>query len=627
MRPFPVALDESLAEGFCRHMISLAEEGGAKEESVQLLGRVARAISRATSSGHTCLLLNELLGTNDNDSLQAARRLLLASGLLATDSHPTPLPLVLDGDNRLYLGRYFDYERRLAAMLVSRAARENRSTAVDDDDAKRLDLVFHSSHARTEGQADWQKLAAALALRNQLTIITGGPGTGKTTTVVNLLACLLSKKPTLRIALAAPTGKAAQRMQDAIRERASHLPEGIRELLPKDSFTIHRLLGVIPDSHLFRHHAENLLALDVLIIDEASMLDLALATKLLAALPDEAKLILLGDKDQLAAVEAGAVFSELCANPTISEPCRKQLVTLTGIAPELITPPAVKEPLPLQDVVIWLTENYRFGKGTGIGKLATGINNQDAEAVLACLRDREERGVQWFHEGGIQLDQEALRQLEAGFDSYRLSLSEQGGSPAAIFEALGRFRILCAVRDSERGVEWLNRHISTTFRAQLNHSFDDGLTQWYPGRPVMILKNDYVLKLFNGDIGVILPDAGGKLTTYFPTSQGQFRLIDPIRLPPHETAFAMTVHKSQGSEFEKVAVVLPAFTSTVLTKELIYTAITRARQMVTLYSPESVLREAIARKCARHSGLISRLQTALPLRCPSLTAQLKKPNR
>jgi len=708
MRPFAVELDESLAEGFSRQMMALARAGNVREESIHLLGRAARAVSRATSLGHVCLMLRELLGIDDETTLQSARGLLFESHLVAKELAQTPLPLVLDSEDRLYLGRYFDYERRLAAMLMARTTAATGS--VDEVDAERLGRVFQNRPVDKGGQVDWQKLAVAMALRSRLTIITGGPGTGKTTTVVNLLACLLAKDPTLRIALAAPTGKAAQRMQDAIRERAGHLPEELRSLLPNEAFTIHRLLGVIPDSHRFRHHAENLLALDVLIIDEASMLDLALATKLVAAVPAEAKLILLGDKDQLAAVEAGAVFGEICNDPSISEPCRQHLAKLTGIAEDFILPPVVNERSPLPDAVIWLTENYRFGAYSGIGQLARAINNQDAAAALACLSCDQDNGVRFVEDGGAHLGLDSLAELAAGFDDYRLSVSEQGHNPATVFEAWSRFRILCAVRDSERGVEWLNNSMALNFRQRLNHALDDGRTHWYPGRPVMILRNDYVLKLFNGDIGIILPTADGKLMAYFPTNdstqtrccpdktrleapppltgggwgvgEGEtyraaaippiltrppsdlsgdsvqyplegyltesrqgggdsvkslllsdkdsvqsplvsdggsvkslllsdkgFRVLDPVRLPPHETAFAMTVHKSQGSEFEQVAFVLPAYASTVLTKELIYTGVTRTRRQVTLYSSASVLGEAIARQCLRHSGLISRIRS------------------
>ncbi len=607
--PFAIKLDESLAEGFCRQLMTFARRSAVREESVLLLGRAARAVSRVTSMGHVCLLLTELLETDDEAILRQARADLFASGLVANEQEQTPLPLVLDSDGRLYLGRYFEYERRLAAMLMARATAVPARVETDPADAERLGLVFISKEESGTERVDWQRLAAAMAIRNRLTIITGGPGTGKTTTVVNLLACLLAGNPELRIALAAPTGKAAQRMQDAIRERAGHLPENLRSLLPAESYTIHRLLGVMPDSQSFRHNAANPLALDVLIVDEASMLDLALAMKLVAAMPEAARLIFLGDKDQLAAVEAGAVFSEISSDPTISEPCRQQLASLSGLPVEVIRPPAVGKRSPLQDAVIWLNDNYRFGTQSGIGQLAQAINRQDVEAALTCLRSDGDGGVRWVEDGGAQLAQQALAELLAGFDDYLGSVREQDSNPAAVFAALGRFRILCAVRDSERGVDWLNSYISKSFRQRLDHGLDDGRTPWYPGRPLMVLKNDYVLKLFNGDIGIILPSADGRLMACFPTDDGRSRALAPARLPPHETAFAMTVHKAQGSEFEQVAFVLPAYSSPVLTKELVYTAVTRTRRTVHLYGSAVVLSEAIQKQSIRHSGLISRMRS------------------
>lgn len=604
MSLFPVNLDDALAEGFCRQMMSLARLGGAPDGSVTLVGRAARAVSRATSMGHVCLRLGDWLETEEPALLREARALLLDSGLVGSEGQDRPLPLVLDSDDRLYLGRYFDYEQRLAATLLAQATPMPASVGDDDLDAGRLAAVFQGAGARAG--VDWQRLAVALALRNRLTVITGGPGTGKTTTVVNLLACLLAKDPGLRIILAAPTGKAAQRMQDAIRDRASHLPEALRRLLPSDSFTIHRLLGVIADSDRFRHHRANLLTLDVLVIDEASMLDLALAAKLLEAVPAQARVILLGDKDQLAAVEAGAVFAEISSQVAYSEPCRQQLARLTGIPAAAIRGMGDEGDSPLPDTVVWFTENHRFGRDSGIGQLARAINDGEAEAALRCLASGV-AGVGLVEDDGQQLAPAAMSDLAAGFDDYLACLAGQGTDPGAVFEALGRYRILAALRDSERGVEWLNRQVSTVFRQRLRHSLDDGRTPWYPGRPILILRNDYVLKLFNGDIGIILPNADGRLMAYFPASDGSYRALAPLRLPPHETAFAMTVHKAQGSEFEGVAIVLPAYSSAVLTRELLYTAVTRSRQRLIVYAAPSIVQEAVSRRCLRHSGLSRRL--------------------
>ncbi len=606
--PLAAPLDEALAEGFCRQMMHLAKVRSAPDQAVRLLGRAARAVSLATSQGHVCLGLSEILVTDEAAAPAVARETLLASGMVGDSRTAGNLPLVLDCEGRLYLARYFDYEQRLAALLMARAAAPQipPDSVIEAGDAGRLAALFAEQGARPTERADWQRLAVAMAIRNRLTIISGGPGTGKTTTVVALLACLLAKDPGLRIALAAPTGKAAQRMQDAIRERAGHLPAALYRLFPGEAYTIHRLLGAIPDSHRFRHQAENPLPLDVLIIDEASMLDLALATRLMDAVPAAARLIFLGDKDQLAAVEAGAVFGEISADPSLSEGCRAQLSGLSGLPAAVIQPPAGAGGRALTDAVIWLTDNYRFGKDSGIGRLAAAINARDEAAATLCLEVGE--GVRLVEDGGQRLGADSLADLAAGFDGYRQSVRDQGDDPVAVFAAFEGFRILCAIRDSERGVDRLNEVMAATFRQHLQHTEGDGHSPWYPGRPLLVMRNDYVLKLFNGDIGIVLPTPAG-LMAHFQGADGNFRLLSPLRLPPHETAFAMTVHKAQGSEFGTVALVLPAHGTPVLSKELLYTAVTRARRSVTLYGSSSVLGEAIVKQTVRHSGLMARLRS------------------
>ena len=249
--------------------------------------------------------------------------------MVGTPDAPDTCPLILDADGRIYLHRYFDYERRLARRLMKPSP--GRTGTIGIEAQALLDALFATNAKRLGDRPDWQKIATAMALLRPLTIISGGPGTGKTTTVVNVLACVLAGNPDCRIRLAAPTGKAAARMQDAIRKAAGHLPAELRDRLPAESFTVHRLLGWLPASGEFRHNADNPLPLDLLVVDEASMLDLALATKLFEAVPTSARIILLGDKDQLAAVESGAVFSELSADPTLSAACVEALSTITGI--------------------------------------------------------------------------------------------------------------------------------------------------------------------------------------------------------------------------------------------------------------------------------------------------------
>jgi len=620
--------DHALAEGFARHAARWAQVAGAAPASVAAVARASAALSEAVSDGHVCLMLaalaSEAAGDDAPVRLDVAgwRAALRASGIVGTPDAPGVLPLILDDEDRLYLHRYFDFERRLARRLVQAREAGARDGAGSPELRAQLAELFAGNAARLGGAADWQQLAAALALRGRLTVISGGPGTGKTTTVVNLLACLLARDPGCRIALAAPTGKAAARMTDAIRQRAQHLPAALRDRMPAESSTVHRLLGATPAG--FAHDARHPLAIDALVVDEASMLDLALATRLLEAVPPAARIILLGDKDQLAAVESGAVFAELSVDPTLTPDAVRDLAALTGTPPAAIAPPAPTRPSALQDCAVWLTTTYRFSADSGVGRLARCVNTGQARAAVDWLREATDADVRWLdaaphaHASAHGEPDAALAEMDAGFAAYRTALEADPGDVAAITDAFGRFRVLCALRDGPRGVTALNAAFTRRFRLALAPSGlpgagatieGAGASPWFAGRPVLVLANDYVLRLFNGDIGIALPDARGELLVHFAdaAAPGGFRAVAPVRLPRHETAFAMTVHKSQGSEFDAVLVVLPRQRSRVLTRELLYTAITRARRGVTLLAEQPVLEHAIATPTLRHSGLLARL--------------------
>lgn len=594
---------KSIAEGFAAHAQRWALANGAPENAIRVVRRAAFLVSMAVATGDICVRLDEIAASLSPEfDPNNLRRWLMASGIVGTPEARAAMPLILDADGRLYLHRYFDYECRLARCLAQRGSSNEEPGA---GARARLQDLF----AVNRESPDWQKLAAAMALLGRLTIISGGPGTGKTTAVVNLLACLLEQNPECRIALAAPTGKAAARMTEAIRLRAAHLPAGLQARLPTESFTIHRLLGATPVAGEFRHHAGNLLPIDALVVDEASMLDLALATRLFEAVPNSARIILLGDKDQLAAVESGAVFSELSADPSLSDERREQLADLCAMPLEAIRMPAANASGGLRDCVIWLTRNFRFASDSGIGQLAFEINSSDATAAIARLRGNTDASLSWIEEDTQMPSDAAMQRINAGHADYFEAM--RGDDPAAVFAAFGRFRTLCAVRAGPRGVEALNRLVGSHFRRMLDHPLDPGeRSEWYPGRPVMVLRNDPILKLFNGDIGIVLPDASGTLMVYFPDQEAEFRGVAPVRLPEHETAFAMTIHKSQGSEFDAVLVMLPTEHNRVLTRELIYTAITRARQHMTLVGGAAVLGKAIETATRRHSGLAARLGEA-----------------
>ena len=548
-------------------------------------------------------------------------------------------PLVLSG-KRLYLRRYWTYERRIDTALRLRLATQE---TVATDLPQRLNTLF--DQAPPDGVIDWQKLACALATRGAFSIVTGGPGTGKTTTVVRLLALLqapaVEANSPLRIRLAAPTGKAAARLTESISQQVLSLnvPDSVREKIPTQVTTVHRLLGSRPGTRHFRHHLGNPLPLDVLVVDEASMIDLEMMANLLDALPPHARLVLLGDKDQLASVEAGAVLGDLCRDAEAgwySPDTRQWLQAVSG---EDLSASGLLEDLdgshPLAQQVVMLRYSRRFGEGSGIGQLARWVNQQNAEEARKLLGARSHNDLFCLSLKGEH--DHALERLvldgqgdEAQGYRYYLNLLHSA-RPALdtpredaawthwaqqLLQAFDAFQLLCAVRKGPWGVEGLNQRITAALRKVRLIEGDD---QWYEGRPVLMTRNDYGLGLMNGDIGIALklPESDGGpqvLRVAFPRNDGQggVRFVLPSRLNDVETVYAMTVHKSQGSEFTHTALILPDALNPVLTKELIYTGITRAKRWFSLIEPRGgVFEEAVRRKVKRLSGLMLELDAAL----------------
>lgn len=515
---------------------------GAPAPEVQL---AAMCASRARAEGHICVPMAEIAAIEGGSSAADLGKKLRASGVVGAPGAFTPL--ILDRHDRLYLRRYWEYEQQLAKGILSRAA---CSSLPSEDD-----------------ETDPQQVAAVKAVTNHFTVITGGPGTGKTRTVQKILALLLEQPGgnTLRIALAAPTGKAAARLTESVR--------AVKERF--EATTIHRLLGYLPGSPYFRHDAGHPLNADVVVIDEASMVDLALMAKLVAAVRAGGRLILLGDRDQLASVEAGNVLADICAAAENAAPNE-----------------------PLHGTVVALRRNYRFAETGGIYRVSTAVNSGDADAALAALRQAAGGEVEWQPlPNAIRLAGALHDRIVAGFRAY-LETSD----PVHALVQLQQFRVLCAVRKGPFGVENLNLVAEEILAAAGLLAPRRG---WYHGQPLMITQNDYNLALFNGDSGIVLPDpgAGGELRAFFLSADGKLRRFLPSRLPVHETAFAMTVHKSQGSEFRKMLLILPENDSPILTRELLYTGLTRAREGVEFWASEAVLRAAIARRVVRTSGL------------------------
>ncbi|GAB3480566.1 exodeoxyribonuclease V subunit alpha [Azotobacter salinestris] len=661
-------LDAWVERGWLRALDrALAGFFGELDESCPPLALLAAALaSHQLGHGHVCLDLAATLASPDfalslppegEDAARATllpseilagvglaqwRAALAGSRLVALDGAGEEAPLVLAGE-RLYLRRYWNYERAVAAAI---GARLQDAPALPEDLPARLGQLFPEPLA-VDGvrQTDWQKLACALAARGSFSLITGGPGTGKTTTVVRLLALLqasaLAAGQTLRIRLAAPTGKAAARLTESIGAQIASLKvdEEVKKAIPSEVTTLHRLLGSLPDSRHFRHHAGNLLPLDVLVVDEASMIDLEMMACLLDALPRHSRLILLGDKDQLASVEAGALLGDLCRDAEggfYSAETRAWLEEAGG-AP--LADPALREgdagSRPLAQRTVMLRHSRRFGSGSGIGRLARAVNARDAaqaRSILAeggrdlhvlRLRTEQDRAFERLALDGLPAQGESKPQGYAHYlgllrgsrpaDDCPPDHADWKNWAAAVLKAFGEFQLLCAVRKGPWGVEGLNPRIAAALRQRGLLEGDQG---WYEGRPVLMTRNDYSLGLMNGDIGIALrlpePDAPAQkvLRVVFPRNDGSdgLRHILPSRLSAVETVFAMTVHKSQGSEFAHTALILPDTLNPVLTKELVYTGITRARHWFSLIETRrGVFDEAVRRQVERRSGLVEAL--------------------
>jgi exodeoxyribonuclease V alpha subunit len=548
----------------------------------ELLARTAALVSRELRSGHACVDLPRWAGRSLGDDAAAFpvsdawQRALRDSALVGAGERVTPL--VLDDADRCYLYRYWNAERRLAERILAIC-----SEVLDDVDVAaitpRLAALFprdSSAPSSARKTTDWQAEAAKLVLRRRLAIVSGGPGTGKTTTVARILALLLASKRNLRIELAAPTGKAAARLTESIRAQASGLPvdaELQRSIGELEARTIHRLLGYGGRAGGFRHDAAHPLACDVVIVDEASMIDMLLMDSLLDAIPPHARLVLVGDKDQLASVDAGFVYGDLCEASQSADAS-----ALRGVAVEL-------------------KENWRFREHPGIEALAAAVRAGDGDAAAAALADPSL--IDATRADPPVAPRDIVRQLD---DEIVAVVTAANASDA--LAALSRFRLLCATNRGPYGVESLNHEIERYLSARGLV----GAAQWYRGRPVLVTANDYNVDLFNGDVGVCLPDAANDMRVWFPSSDGALRAIPPASLPPHVTAWAMTVHKSQGSEFDRVIVVLPPERdSPLLSRELVYTAVTRARERVTILATERTLCAAIERSASRTSGLRDRL--------------------
>jgi exodeoxyribonuclease V alpha subunit len=537
-------------------------------------------------NGHVCVVLSELAGELQPDpekklgdnhkfypEMKQWRKLLLASGVVGEPGDYQPL--ILDSENRLYLFRYYEYQHYFATAIRNRISKEE---VVGQE---QLPKLLKKYFPRDETYSSEQEQAARSSALYNFCLISGGPGTGKTTTVVKIMAVLLELRPdaNLKIAITAPTGKAAARLQEAITMAKSLLnfSNKTKELIPEQAFTIHRLLGTIQNSPYFRYNSENLLPYDVVIIDETSMVDLALAAKLVSALSQKTKLILLGDRDQLASVAAGSILADLCAGFGEKEP--------------------VNETERYKQIV-YLTKSYRFGNESGIGHLARAVNSGDSKKALELVTSNRYLDFLW-QERPESVEKSSIfkERILSGYSEYITQTD-----PDKAFNLFEKFKILCALRKGSSGVEGINNLVEKFLSAKGLIPHD---TTWYPGRPVIIKKNDYSLSLYNGDLGITLPDfeKDGKLFIYFRDFDNKYKKISPERLPEHQTGYAITVHKSQGSEFDRVLLLLPSVYNQVVTRELIYTGITRAKKIVEIWANPFIFQTGIRAFAKRYSGL------------------------
>lgn len=602
-----------------------------------IMSLLAGFLSKKLSHQDSCIALQQIplqvlnsIGVDDQISLievfKKSSLIKIVGPAIQSESNGD-LPLVFENGN-LYLQRYYHYELALAEMIKSRV-----QEVTQFDNKVAASLFEQLFEANVAGQIDWQKVAVCIAASRRFSMITGGPGTGKTTTVAKLLCFLhglhqadsnsnLGFTSKLKIQLVAPTGKAAARMADSLSNARSILPEALQAALNVDAGTIHRLLGSRPHSVTFRHNSNNKMHIDVLIVDEASMVDLPLMCKLFEALPSYTRVVLLGDPNQLASVEAGSVLSDIC-NAAISSAgnvqyclnTQQKLLQCTGekITEEYSNPSAT----PIQNAMVKLLKSHRFNPNGGIGKLANAIVSGDAKSTVAILNkgyadiDWQRINVAYTTEKSsheIRQKQLVTPRVAMAVDYFN---AVHNSNIKLAFELLQGQQVLCSQRSGSWGVTAINRVIELELAKQglidLNH-------RDYAGRPIMLTQNDHSLGLYNGDIGIVMPDQNqsGLQKVWFNMPSGELQGFLINRLPVYETVYAMTVHKSQGSEFPHVYLCLSEYTSSEGTKgtsrELLYTGLTRAKDKFVLFADERIVYQSVGRICDRSSGLTQRLQ-------------------
>ncbi|WP_291919777.1 exodeoxyribonuclease V subunit alpha [Chitinophaga sp.] len=571
----------------------------------------AYLLSKKGSEGHICLHLDKIKEEQINlpesyqkiDTNNSILESLPLVGLHGNDKQPFVIY-----QNRLYLQRYFRYEteflQRIKQFLVTeQAVLPERMQLLQSQQTLISQLFAATTTTDDNDPADWQLAAAVTGVLNNFTIITGGPGTGKTTTVAKILAILFATDPALKVALAAPTGKAAARMAESLRNTTiavdANITEKFRALQPA---TIHRLLKPVSGTPYFRHNRENPLNYDVVIVDECSMIDVALFAKLMQAIHPQTRLILLGDKDQLASVEAGSLFGDLCQAQeqlNLFTPARRQFINsfITDTNSQVPAAHEANSQHPLFQHLVELRRSHRFTGNTGIGKFSKAIIANNVPVIQSFFPPSADEQVVI----DPTISSKLFDNFIAGYETF---IAEQDITKA--LKLLNAQRVLTAVREGPQGLYTVNKQIEKYLH---DKRLIQANTEFYQNRPVILTRNYYEHGLFNGDTGIIRKDENGVLMAWFEDSTGALKAVLPGYLTQAETAFAMTIHKSQGSEFGEVLVLLPDTTDVpILTRELLYTAVSRAKQKVYVQGTPEVILMAAERFVERASGIASRFR-------------------
>lgn len=582
---------------------------GIEKEFVRLLIELDKDVSKpvllaaascvfAQQQGHLCIDLSnpeslpDFLFEDENTGIQIDQNVLeiweneLQRSKLVSQNGELA-PLVLE-NRRLYFHRFWKYEEELTKWIKQRSSVTN---AINKQDQKILAGLLRSGGDLFE--VDWQQVAVCLSFLKDLVVISGGPGTGKTYTVLNIIAAQAKAHPEekFKIALAAPTGKAARRLINSIEEGKVHLPDIFKDgiELPDHALTVHKLLGADHTGSNFKFDQDNQLPYDLVVVDEASMLDITMWVRLIRAVGPDTKLIVLGDKDQLASVEAGSILGDICGGEnSFSEQIAATVGKLTGASI-----PVAKNVPSVNDCIVFLTKSYRFGEQSGIQKLAEAINRADPAEVLKVLKDPEFSDV-----AIIEPSRESIDKLIETFSIQHYEEYYSKSQDLRMKEA-NRKKILCAIRKSDLGVEQLNSWSEYRIKRKNNLLTS---SEWYDGRPVMATRNDAILRIRNGEIGLYNEE---RECVIFEGEQDV--VVSPTRLSGYEPAFAITIHKSQGSEFENVAIVLPSKENSILSKEILYTAVTRARLNTLLVAHEEIVIKSVLRSVSRNSGVRHKL--------------------